>query len=185
VANDFYDVGKIRQIANTLFLGWGYNFYRKENQLRADDQLVCAKAAWLLGLAAQSVQAAEAELRRRTIPPPTREKPFPDPAAMTSAQNLERLGKDIIAIEARLHALPAPSQDLMTLRYRQEAETLSRLIEADERLVGLSELLRSMLDGQPAELVIDRYSDVQAGISAIRATLVDREAILHSRSPES
>ena len=104
---------------------------------------------------------------------------------MTSAQNLERLGKDIIAIEARLHALPAPSQDLMTLRYRQEAETLSRLIEADERLVGLSELLRSMLDGQPAELVIDRYSDVQAGISAIRATLVDREAILHSRSPES
>jgi hypothetical protein len=183
VPSDFYDAGKLRQIANTLFLGWGYNFYRKENQFRADDQLVCAKAAWLLGRAAQSVQAAEAEFRRRSIPAPTRAKPFPDPDALATAQTLERLGKDIIAVEARLHALPAPSQDLMTLRYRQEAETLARLIEADGRLIGLSETLRSMVDGQAAEPLIAACNEIRAGLSAIKATLADREAILVSRSP--
>ena len=45
----FYDAGLLRQIATNLFYGWGYNFYRVENQLRADDQLVRTKAASLLG----------------------------------------------------------------------------------------------------------------------------------------
>ena len=182
MANGFYDAGKLRQIANTLFLGWGYNFYRLENQLRADDQLVCAKAAWLLGLAAKSVHAAEAEFRRASILPPTRDRPFPDPAAMATAQSLERLGREIIAIEARLHALPAPEQDLMTLRFRQEAATLSRLIETDELLVGQSELLRTMVDGQAAVAMIEVLDDLQTGLRAIQATLADRESILVSRT---
>jgi len=47
----FYDAGALRQVATNLFCGWGYNFYRLENQLRADDQLVRSKAAGLLGTA--------------------------------------------------------------------------------------------------------------------------------------
>ncbi len=56
---DFYDAGALRQVATNLFYGWGYNFYRVENQLRADDQLVRNKAAWLLGIAMAGVDAAE------------------------------------------------------------------------------------------------------------------------------
>jgi hypothetical protein len=178
LANAFYDAGALRQIANTLFLGWGYNFYRRENQLRADDQLVCAKAAWLLGLAAASVQAAEATFRRESLPPPTRGRPFPDPAAMATAQALERFARDIVAIEARLHALPAPEQDMMSLRFRQEAETLSRLIAVDERLIGQSELLRTMVDGPSAAALVEALADLQAGLAAIQATLVDRQGVL-------
>ena len=178
MANAFYDAGALRQVANTLFLGWGYNFYRLENQLRADDQLVCAKAAWLLGLAAASVQAAEATFRREFIAPPTRERPFPDPAAMAPAQALERFAKDIVAIEARLHAQPAPEQDLMSLRYRQEAETLSRLIAVDERLIGQAQLLRTLVEGRSAAALVDAIEDLQAGLAAIQATLVDRQAVL-------
>ena len=178
MANAFYDAGALRQVANTLFLGWGYNFYRLENQLRADDQLVCAKAAWLLGLATASVQAAEATFRRESLAPPTRERPFPDPSAMATAQALERLGRDIVAIEARLHAQPAPEQDLMSLRYRQEAATLSRLIAVDERLIGQSELLRTMVDGRSAAAIIEALADLQAGLAAIQATLVERQAVL-------
>ena len=47
MATGFYDVGPLRQVAINLFYGWGYNFYREENQLRADDQLIRSKAAWL------------------------------------------------------------------------------------------------------------------------------------------
>ncbi len=57
----FYDAGALRQIATNLFYGWGYNFYRVENQLRADDQLVRSKAASLLGIAMASVITAETE----------------------------------------------------------------------------------------------------------------------------
>jgi len=47
---DFYDVDELEKIAVNLFYGWGYNFYRLENQLRADDLTVRAKVGWLLGL---------------------------------------------------------------------------------------------------------------------------------------
>ena len=36
----FYDTDALTEIAINLFHGWGYNFYRVENQLRADDQLI-------------------------------------------------------------------------------------------------------------------------------------------------
>jgi hypothetical protein len=47
----FYDEGAPRQATINLFHGWGYNFYCQEDQLRADDQLVCSKAGWLFGIA--------------------------------------------------------------------------------------------------------------------------------------
>ena len=67
--------GPLKQIAVNLFYGWGYNFYRKENQLRTDDLLVRAKVGWLLGLACTSVETAEADYRRDFIPPPSRANP--------------------------------------------------------------------------------------------------------------
>jgi hypothetical protein len=178
VASAFYEAGKARQVANTLLLGWGYSFYRTENQLRADDQMVCAKAAWLLGQAAASVQAAEAQFRRVRIAPPSRANPFPDPQVMASAQSLERLGAQIVAVEARLHSLPAPAQDLMTLRFRQEADTLQKLVESDEILVGQSEMLRSVLDGRDAEWILENAGEIEAGLQAIQDTLRSRQAIL-------
>jgi hypothetical protein len=43
----FYDAGALRQVATNLLYGWGYNFYRIENQLRADDRLVrCLVSRW-------------------------------------------------------------------------------------------------------------------------------------------
>jgi len=182
VPSRFYDAGLVRQVANNLFLGWGYNFYRLENQLRADDQLVCAKAAWLLGQAAAGVQAAEAQHRRDAFPPPTRAKPYPDPAAVAVAQGLERLSKDILAISGRLHSLPAPEQDLMSLRFRQEADTLVRLIAADEQLVGQSELLRATVEGKGAAWLLENEAEVRDGLTAIQATLTERAGVLLART---
>ena len=123
----FYEVGPLRRVAINLFYGWGYNFYRKENQLRADDQLVRAKAAWLLGQAVVAVHAAESAYRREALPPPSRANPYPDPAARAGAQALERLGGYIAALDGRLHAAPAPENDRMTQRYRNEADTLGQV----------------------------------------------------------
>ena len=68
----FYDAGELKQVAINLFHGWGYNFYRSENQLRADDLMIRAKVGWLLGLARASVERAESAYRREFLPPPSR-----------------------------------------------------------------------------------------------------------------
>ena len=178
----FYDAGPLRQIATNLFYGWGYNFYRTENQLRSDDQLVRSKAAGLLGTAMASVSAAETEYRREFLPPPTRAKPFPDAAAMAGAQRLEKLARAIGALEASIQQQPVPENDRMTQRFRQEAATLQTLIHCDEQLVGQCELLRSKVDKQDGATILKNFSELEGGLQAIRATLQSREAVLLGRA---
>lgn len=179
---DFYEAGALREIATNLFYGWGYNFYKKENQLRADDQLVRAKAGWILSNAAASVDAAESEFRREFLPPPSRAKPFPDATAVASAQQLERLAKDIRAVANRLAELPVPENDRMTQRFREEAPTLQGLIALDEQLVGQCELLRSTLEKRDGAWIVERMKEIRGGLDAIDATLMKRQALLLSRA---
>jgi hypothetical protein len=174
----FYDAGMLRQLATNLFYGWGYNFYRVENQLRADDQLIRSKAASLLGEAMTSVCAAETAYRREFLPAPTRAKPFPDPAAVADAQHLEQLARALGAVEAALQNQPVPANDRMTQRYRKEAPTLQTLIHHDELLVGQCELLRSAVDNRNPATILKKLPDLEAGLEAIRATLHNRELVL-------
>jgi hypothetical protein len=178
----FYDAGALRQIATNLFYGWGYNFYRAENQLRADDQLVRSKASSLLGIAMASVDTAESDYRREFLPPPSRAKPFPDAAAVTAAQRLERLARGIGALESSIQQQPVPENDRMTQRYRQEAPTLKVLMGYDEQLVGQCDLLRSMVSNQDAAKILENLPSLELGLEAIRTTLHDREAVLLDRA---
>lgn len=174
----FYEVGPIRKVAINLFYGWGYNFYRKENQLRADDQLVRAKACELLNQARAAVETAEVDYRRIHIPPPTRANPTPDPQAVAGAQGLERLSRDIGALEALIRNQPVPENDRMTQRYRKEAATLQTLGECDHDLIGQTDLLRSLTQGHTGEDLIAELASLQDGLAAIRATLQKRAALL-------
>jgi hypothetical protein len=177
----FYDAGPLEQIAINLFHGWGYNFYRVENQLRADDQLVRSKASWLLGLAADAVCTAETDYRREFLPAPSRAQPFPDPTAVASAQRLERLHQAIVALESHIQQLPVPENDRMTQRYRLEAPTLHTLINYDQLLIGQCELLRSLVAGHSAAALLADIATIEGGLEAIRTTLQSREALLHNR----
>jgi hypothetical protein len=174
----FYDVDAVSQIAINLFYGWGYNFYRLENQLRADDQLIRAKAGFLLGNARKSVETAERDYRREFLPPPSREKPRPDATAVANAQTLERLSKSIGALITLINNQPVPENDRMTQRYRQEAATLQALIQSDQTLIGQAELLRTTLDGKKGAALIEGGLDLQDGVNAISETLRKRQLLL-------
>jgi hypothetical protein len=178
----FYDAGTLREIATNLFYGWGYNFYRIENQLRADDQLVRSKAAGLLGMAMASVSETETVYRRESLPPPSRQKPFPDAAAIVVAQHLERLARGIGALESLIQQQPVPENDRMSERFRQEAPTLKALIRYDEQLVGQCDLLRSMVNRKDASSIIENLPALERGLEAIRVTLQNREAVLVDRA---
>jgi hypothetical protein len=175
---DFYDVDELEKIAVNLFYGWGYNFYRLENQLRSDDLTVRAKVGQLLGLARASVETAESAYRRERLPTPTRERPRPDPDAVAGASALERLSQGIGALEGQIRAQPAPENDRMTQRYRHEAETLHRLLSCDMGLAGRAEMLRAMLDQKDGAWMIDKSPEIQAGLRSVEAALRDRQAAL-------
>jgi hypothetical protein len=177
-ASAFYDVGPLSKVAINLFYGWGYNFYRKENQLRADDQVIRSKAGMLLGWARKSVETAEREYRREFIPPPSREKPRPDSRAVADAQAIEKLSKGIGALQGLLTAQPVPENDRMTERYRKEATTLENMIAADQKLIGQADLLRSMLDQKNGTWMVENMSALQEGVNAIGETLRTRQLLL-------
>lgn len=178
VLPSFYDADRLEQIAINLFYGWGYNFYRIENQLRADDLLVRSKVGWLLGTARLGVATAEAAYRREFLPPPSRQKPRPDPEAVAGAQRIERLSAGIGAVAGQILAMPVPENDRMTQRHRNEAETLARLLACDQRLVGQADLLRAMLDGQSGAWIIANAEAVGEGLKALGDTLRQRQEIL-------
>jgi hypothetical protein len=66
----------------------------------------------------------------------------------------------------------------MTQRYREEAPTLQALIQSDEQLVGQCELLRSKVDKQDGNAILQSLPELEKGLEAIQATLQSREAIL-------
>lgn len=174
----FYDLGRAGEVAVNLFHGYGYNFYRAENQLRADDQLARTTAAGLLGQARAAVDAAESAYRREHIPSPTRANPFPPAEAVAAAQAIERLAQGIGALEGRVRAQPAPANDRMTQLYRREADTLARLIERDKMLVGEAELLREAVAGADGEAILAKTGELKARIEAIAEALRERGAML-------
>lgn len=178
IASDFYNAGVIKQLAINLFNGWGYNFYRQENQLRADDLMVRAKVSALLGAARSSVETVQSDYRREHLPPPTRAQPYPDPQAMANAQALERLSTALGALEGQIRALPVPENDRMTQRFRNEADTLVKLIRCDEQLVGQAEMLRATLADKTAEEILAEKDLGDEGLKALGETVRERRKLL-------
>lgn len=171
---DFYDVGTLGQLGINLFHGYGYNFYRDENQLRADDQKVRALTCELIARAQKSVSAAEGAFRRERIPAPTRDNPFPPPEIMADAKRLEALCHAIGGVEGQVRHAPVPENDRMTQRYREEGATLRALVDKDTLLVGLAETLRVMVADKKPDEILTILSDLEKGVAAITQTLAER-----------
>jgi hypothetical protein len=174
----FDDLEALEKIAVNLFYGWGYNFYRLENQLRADDLTVRAKVGWLLGQAREAVETAEGAWRR-SFPTPTRERPLPDPALSEGARRLEAMSRRIGALEGQIRSQPAPEADHMTNRYRREAETLHTLLQCDLALAGRAETLRALVEIADGAVLLARESEIDKGLNSLARNLRERQAILH------
>jgi hypothetical protein len=127
------------------------------------------------------ILAAERDYRRQYFKPPTRETPYPDAQAIAGARALERLAQEVGALKSYIGTLPVPEGDRMSERYRQEGATLAALIACDEQLIGQSELLRSALAGQDAAWILENQAVVRTGLTALKATLLEREGALSLR----
>jgi hypothetical protein len=176
MTGSFYDEGAVRQAAITAFYGWGYDFYRRENQLRQDDQTVRANASGLLSEVRGAISEAETAERRK-LTPPTREHPLPNPTIMEAAQALERLAAEVGRIEGIIRSMPVLGNDRMTQRYRTERSTLERLVELDQDMIGHALCLRDVINGAGGE-ISSTTPTVRAHLAALTSCIQARQDFL-------
>jgi hypothetical protein len=159
-ANPIDTAGAVKATLSNLFYGWGYNFYRKENQLRADDLLIRAKVSELLGQCREHLKRLEAAFRREHLAPPTREHPFADRSAVATVQALACLQSEIESLEVRIRNAPVPEMDRINQRHRNERDTLEKLAAVDLEVVAavvtLHEAVLKLSDAANAATEVSR-----------------------------
>lgn len=124
----------IPQAMVLLFNGWGYNWYRAETNMRADDLLVRSQLSGMLLEAGQHIYSLVNEYRQRNVPAPTREQPYPPKEVTEHLNRLKVVSKPIVDAETALRTASVPESDRVWAKLRTEGGLLSALLEADIRM---------------------------------------------------
>jgi len=171
---------RIYQIGVMLINGYGYNWYRLDNQMRADDLIVRSRASDTLAGAVAHLRDLEGRYRRKFLPPPTREHPDPDPVHLAAARQFRAVEERIGDIDTRVRGAVVPTNDKVWQRHRDEVDTLARLGSCDVLLVGATKELADTIAILPADSAIDPATEQQIDdhIARIVAVLAQRGDIL-------
>jgi hypothetical protein len=163
-----------------LLNGYGYNWYRAENRMRADDLLIRSRASEHLEKAASHLRDLEARYRRRHLPPPTRQHPDPDPQHLAVVRQFRAVAERLLETDARLRSGAAPADDKVWRRHRRETQTLRLLCECDAVLVGAAKELADLVAALPAEARLDAAAEqrIEEQLGELAAALVRRNEVM-------
>lgn len=178
---------RLYRIGVMLLNGYGYNWYRQDNRMRADDLLIRSRASDHLAAAAAGLREREGRFRRRYLPPPTREHPDPDPERLATIRQFSAVTDRIRDIDIRVRGASVPPEDKIWQRYRDEIDTLRRLGECDAILVAAAKELADFVAGISADAGID-IADQQRmdqHLDRLNAVLMQRRAILSGESRDT
>ena len=144
-----------------LLNGYGYNWYRLDNQLRADDLLIRARASEHLGAAVSGLRRIEAGYRRKHLPPPSREHPDPDPDHLAAVRLIRAVAERIVEVDTRLRGAAVPPDDKIWQRHRNELDSLWRVSECDVVLVGAAKELADIVAELPLDTAVDAAAEAR------------------------
>ena len=170
----------IYRIGVMLINGYGYNWYRLDNQMRADDLLVRGRASEHLGGAVSRLRDLEGRYRRKFLPPPSREHPDPDPVHLAAARQFRAIEDRIGEVDTRVRGAAVPTNDRIWQRHRDELNTLAKLGDCDVLLVGGAKQLADVVAALPADAAVDPAAEQQidAALGTLTVTLTRRGDIL-------
>jgi hypothetical protein len=174
------EASRLYRIGVMLINGYGYNWYRQDNQMRADDLLVRSRASDILAVAVARLRDLEGRYRRKFLPPPTREHPDPEPSHLAAVRQFRAIEERIGDVDTRLRGAAAPANDKIWQRHRSEVDTLQRLGECDVLLVGGAKELSDLVAGLPADAAIEPAVERQIDdhLGELSAVLARRGEIL-------
>lgn len=133
----------IVQQLQLLLTGYGYNFYNKTNQARADDMLVRERASYNLSQAVALLTQLRSDYYTRFVPPLTRANPDPPQEAMAQIREIEAVQQALSSVESHIRGMSVPTQDRIWWRFRQEQPLLMQLLQFDLNLVRSCEQIYS------------------------------------------
>jgi hypothetical protein len=171
---------RVYQIGVMLINGYGYNWYRLDNQMRADDLIVRSRASDNLAGAVAHLRDLEGRYRRKFLPPPTREHPDPDLLHLAAVRQFRAIEDRIGEVDTRVRGAVVPTNDKIWQRHRDEVDTLAQLGSCDVLLVGASKELADSVATLPPDAAIDPVAEQQidAHIARIATVLAQRGEIL-------
>jgi len=163
-----------------LLTGWGFNWYKLENQLRADDLLIRSRASDHLAAAAARLREFEAQFRQQYLPPPSRQHPFPDAQRLEELHRIQALLERLAVLDTALRGAAAPGDDKIWARHRNEADTLAKLAHLDTVLVGSALELAGAIGRHNVETIMamPMPAEIEGHCNALRAALDRRGALL-------
>ncbi len=131
------------QAGELLLNGWGYNWYRAENLMRADDLLLRNQADQLFGDALAACRRAEAVFRQKYMGPPSRQHPLPDPQRVAELHEFQAVLDQLEDLRTRLRGAAMPPDDRIARRHNEEADLLFKLGRCDALLAVRAQALRA------------------------------------------
>jgi hypothetical protein len=171
---------RLLRIGVMLLNGYGYNWYRQDNRIRADDLLIRSRASEHLDHAVARLRDLEGRYRRHYLPPPTRERPEPLPQHLAAARLFRAVVERIGEIDTNLRGAAVPPDDKIWRRHRGEIETLQRLGQCDAVLMAGAKELDDVVAGLPTDAGLDPAAEEQIDrhLDQLRTTLRQRGEIL-------
>jgi len=167
------------QAGELLLNGWGYNWYRAENLMRADDLLLRNQADSLLGDALAACRRAEAVFRQKYMGPPSRQRPLPDPERVAQLHEFQAVLEQLEDVRTRLRGAAMPPDDRIARRHNEEADLLVKLGRCDTVLAARAQALRSeAMSITPADLT-GLPGRMEPHLTALRACLQHRGELLN------
>jgi hypothetical protein len=174
------DGSRLYRIGVMLLNGYGYNWYRLDNRMRADDLLIRSHASEHLANAAARLRDLEGHYRRKYLPPPTREYPDPEAQHLAAARQFRAVEDRIAEVDTRLRGGAVPPNDKIWLRHRDEVDTLRRLGECDAILAAGAKELDEYVSSLPVDIAIDATIERQIDehLGRLTTVLAQRDGIL-------
>ena len=176
ITNPIDQAGPARCLLSNLFYGWGYNFYRREDELDADDLLIRGKLSQLVHDSHVHLASLHAAFVRKHLPP-GRNGAHANPAAVEIEMVLERAQRELQAMEMVVLTAAAPEVGCIR-RHDREQGAVVRLVALDGEallaLVTLRDAIARFDDGAAAAVRIDGLLRA----SAFNALWSRRQALL-------
>jgi hypothetical protein len=170
----------VYRVGVMLINGYGYNWYRLDNQMRADDLLVRSRASDHLAAATGRLRELEGRYRRKFLPPPTREHPEADPIHLAAVRQFRAIEERIGEVDTRVRGASVPPNDKIWQQHRDETDTLAKLGNCDVFLIGGAKQVADFVATLPPDVPVDIASEAQidALLVSLTATLSRRGDIL-------
>lgn len=135
ILNPINEPGPAKRLLSNLFYGCGYNFYRFEHELLADDLLIRGKLSQLVHDCRAHLCSLEVAFRREHRAQTGGDYAFLTPAAITTVQALLSAQRDLQAMEASIRSATVPESRHFHGSHREMRGTLEELVMLDGEVV--------------------------------------------------